>query len=86
MKVQTLLLIITLSSITLAARLDFNSVDCNKFLGKFGTANNADGSGASKIAFSGDAAFVGATSDVKVNLRYSDVDFYNDTTFWGLVQ
>jgi hypothetical protein len=85
MKVLTLLLIITISSITHGARLDFNSVDCNKFLGKFGTANNADGSGASKIAFTGDAAFVGATSDVKVNLRYSDVDYFNDATFKGLV-
>lgn len=53
---------------------------------KFGTANNPDGTGASKIAFTGDAAFVGTTADVKVNLRYSDVDYFNDAKFYGLVQ
>lgn len=52
---------------------------------KFGTANNPDGSGATKLAFTGDVAFVNGT-DVKVNLRYSDVDLYNDATYFGLVK
>lgn len=48
----------------ICARLDLNDPLCNKYLGKFGTADNSDGSGASKIAFSGDASFYGATTDV----------------------
>ena len=56
----------------------------NKYLQKFGTANNADGSGGSKIAFTGDAAFFGTTADIKVNLRYSDNDYFNDPVYIGL--
>lgn len=63
---------------TFCARLSFNTPECNKYLEKFGTADNSDGTGASKIAFSGDASFIGTTSDVKVNIKYSDVDYFND--------
>lgn len=48
----------------ICARLNPNDPLCNKYLEKFGTADNSDGSGASKIAFKGDASFIGATSDV----------------------
>lgn len=53
---------------------------------KFGTANNPDGTGASKAAFTGDVSFIAGTSNVKVNIRYSDVELYNDATYFGLVQ
>ncbi|CAD8121575.1 unnamed protein product [Paramecium sonneborni] len=79
-------LISCLMAITLQARLDINSPECNYYLEKFGTANNADGTGASQIAFSGDIGFIDGTANVLVNLRYSDVKFYNDAKYFGLVQ
>ena len=62
-----------------AQRLAIDDPNCNNYLQKFGTANNADGSGATKLAFTGDVAFVAGTTDVKVNLRYSYVDLFNDS-------
>lgn len=69
-----------------ATRLDINSADCSIYTGKFGLGNKGDGAGVSKIAFTGDAAFLGNTSNVKVNLRYSDSDYFNDPIYWGLVE
>ncbi|CAK63884.1 unnamed protein product (macronuclear) [Paramecium tetraurelia] len=83
---KTILLLSVLLATTLCARLDFNSKECNIFLEKFGTADNADGSGASKIAFAGDVSFIGGTANVKVNVRYSDVASFNDPKYYGLVQ
>lgn len=86
MKVLYAVIAFALQSITCQSiRLDINSKDCGIYTGKFGTVNNADGVGASKIAFTGDAAFVGSSSDVEVKLRYSDVDYFNDQKFYGLV-
>ena len=81
-----ILLGLFLLTIAAGQRLDYNSANCNKYLNKFGTANNADGSGATKLAFTGDVSFVAGTTDVKVNLRYSDVDLFNDATYFGLVK
>ncbi|CAD8211121.1 unnamed protein product [Paramecium octaurelia] len=50
------------------------------------TASGSTGTGATKLAFTGDVAFVTGSTDVKVNLRYSDVDLFNDPTYFGLVQ
>ncbi|CAD8195950.1 unnamed protein product [Paramecium pentaurelia] len=83
---KTILLLSFLLAITFQARLDFNAPECNKYLEKFGTANNPDGTGASKIAFTGDVSFIAGTSNVKVNIRYSDVELFNDATYFGLVQ
>ncbi|CAD8211787.1 unnamed protein product [Paramecium octaurelia] len=68
------------------ARLPIEGPECNIYLEKFGTANNEDGSGATKLAFSGDVSYIIGTSNLKVNLRYSDVDRFNDLKFFGLVQ
>lgn len=51
---KTITVLTILVEIGLTQRLSFNDENCNKFLFKFGTANNPDGSGASKIAFTGD--------------------------------
>ncbi|CAK92781.1 unnamed protein product (macronuclear) [Paramecium tetraurelia] len=67
-------------------RISINDQNCNKYLQKFGTANNPDGTGATKIAFTGDVAFITNSTSVKVKLRYSDVDLFNDPTYFGLVQ
>ncbi|CAD8204227.1 unnamed protein product [Paramecium pentaurelia] len=67
-------------------RLNPSGLECNKYLEKFGTANNSDGSGATKLAFSGDVYFIPGTANLKVNLRYSDVDLFNDPKYFGLVQ
>ena len=55
------------------------------YLAKFGNANNVYGTSTSKIAFSGKASFIGTTADLKINLRYSDIDYFNDPKFKGLV-
>ncbi|CAK68453.1 unnamed protein product (macronuclear) [Paramecium tetraurelia] len=83
---KTIIIVAFLVAFTLGQRLDINSENCNKYLQKFGTANNPDGTGATKLAFTGDIAFVSGSTDVKVNLRYSDVDLFNDATYFGLVQ
>lgn len=54
-------------------------------MNKFGTANGANGTGASNIAFTGDVAFIPGTANVKVNIRYSDVELFNDAKSSGLV-
>ncbi|CAK64608.1 unnamed protein product (macronuclear) [Paramecium tetraurelia] len=84
MKTISIIAIIVVLQLGQVSSLSFNDPECSsKYLNKFGTANNADGSGASKIAFTGDVAFVSGTANVKVNLRYSDVELYNDTTYFA---
>ncbi|CAD8211799.1 unnamed protein product [Paramecium octaurelia] len=87
MKTISIIAIIVVLQLGQVSSLSFNDPECSaKYLNKFGTANNADGSGASKIAFTGDVSFVSGTANAKVNLRYSDVDLYNDPTYYGLVK
>ena len=74
-----------LSIVLCQTRLDFNSATCNNYLKKFGTANSVTGVGPTSLAYAGDAAFVTGTSNVLVNLRYSD-SMYNDATYWGLTK
>lgn len=83
---KTIFIITILVVLGLSAGLTVNDLGCNKYLEKFGTANNSDGSGASKIAFTGDVSFITGTANAKVNLRYSDVDLFNDPTYYGLVK
>ncbi|CAD8210720.1 unnamed protein product [Paramecium pentaurelia] len=83
---KTIIIVAFLMALGLSQRLSFNDQNCNKYLEKFGTANNPDGTGATKLAFTGDVQFVTGTTNVKVNLRYSDVDLFNDATYFGLVQ
>lgn len=83
---KSIIIFTLLVAIGLAQRLSINDENCNKYTDKFGTANNDDGTGATKLAFTGDVAFVAGSSDVKVNLRYSDVDLFNDKTYFGLVK
>ncbi|CAD8124867.1 unnamed protein product [Paramecium sonneborni] len=66
-------------------RLPIGSSECSIYLAKFGTANNVDGSGATKLAFSGDVQFENGI-DVKVSLRYSDVDLFSNLTYYGFVK
>ncbi|CAK68444.1 unnamed protein product (macronuclear) [Paramecium tetraurelia] len=83
---KSFIVVVAILALASAQRLDINSASCNNYLKKFGTANNPDGSGATKLAFTGDVAFGTGSTDVKVNLRYSDVDLFNDATYFGLVQ
>ncbi|CAD8105098.1 unnamed protein product [Paramecium primaurelia] len=83
---KTIIIVAFLVALGLSQRLSINDPNCNNYLKKFGTANNPDGTGATKLAFTGDIAFVSGSTDVKVNLRYSDVDLFNDATYFGLVQ
>ncbi|CAD8126200.1 unnamed protein product [Paramecium sonneborni] len=86
MKTIAVITILVVFGLCQTVRLDFNSEDCNKYLEKFGTVNNPSGQGFSKIEFTGDAAFVQGTTNVQVNLQYSDVDLFNDSKFFGLVK
>ncbi|CAD8126213.1 unnamed protein product [Paramecium sonneborni] len=82
---QKIIIFTIIITIGYTQRLSYNDQNCDKYLKKFGTANNIDGSGATKLAFTGDISFVNG-ADVKVNLRYSDVDLFNDPTYFGLVK
>ncbi|CAD8196860.1 unnamed protein product [Paramecium octaurelia] len=73
-------------AIVTGERISINDQNCNKYLQKFGSANNPDGTGATKLAFTGDVAFITNSTSLKVNLRYSDVDLFNDPKYFGLVQ
>lgn len=44
---RTIILLSFLLATTMQARLDFNTPECNKYLEKFGTADNPNGTGAS---------------------------------------
>ena len=81
---NTLLILGLLSIVFAQTRLDYNSEQCNNYTKKFGTANAANGVGATSLAYTGDAAFVPGTANLQVNLRYSD-SLYNDATYFGLV-
>ncbi|CAD8105096.1 unnamed protein product [Paramecium primaurelia] len=63
-----------------------NDLLCNKYLEKFGTANSPDGAEATKLAFTGDIAFVSESTDVKINLKYSNLDLINDDTNSSITQ
>ena len=65
--------------------MSINSLSCDVFTGKFGTTNSANGVGTTKLAFGGEVNIVTGSADAIVKFRYSDDDFYNNSTFFGLV-
>lgn len=67
------------------ARVGVNDPDCDVFTGKFGTAASG-GTGATKLAFNGEASFAAGTSNLSVKLRYSDDVYYNDPKYKGLTK
>ena len=79
----TILLVIELS---LVSGFSFHSIECNNYLDKFGIVDLPNGIGPSKIAFTGDVSFITGTNDAKVNVRYSDVEFFDDPIFFGFVK
>ncbi|CAD8210718.1 unnamed protein product [Paramecium pentaurelia] len=67
---------------------NFNILNCLliKLNKKFGTANSPDGPKATKLALTGDIAFVSGSTDVKINLKYSNLDLINDDTNSSITQ
>lgn len=65
--------------------MNINSLACDVFTGKFGTTNSADGTGTTKLAFGGNVSIADGSADAIVKFQYSDDDFYNNSTFYGLV-
>ncbi|CAD8204231.1 unnamed protein product [Paramecium pentaurelia] len=79
----TILLVIELS---LESRFSIYNYECNNYLNKFGNVDLPNGIGPSKLAFTGDVSFITGTNDAKVNVRYSDVEFFDDPIFFGFVK
>jgi len=78
---MTLLIVVISANGTMSP----NSLSCDVFTGKFGTTNSANGVGTTKLAFGGEVNIVNGSADALVKFRYSDDDFYNNSTFFGLV-
>ncbi|CAK64607.1 unnamed protein product (macronuclear) [Paramecium tetraurelia] len=84
MKTIFIINIIVVFSLRLKSGQCFQCQAVNDYLEKFGLPDHVDGSGASKLVFTGDVSFVTGTVNAKVNLRYSDADFFNDQIRIGL--
>lgn len=83
---KRLLIIVLLVALSLRAYLSENNHGCDKYKEKFGIAYQPDGTRVNKLAFTGGVAFVSESSNIKVNLTYSDADLFNDAIYFGLVE
>lgn len=57
--------------------MDYNLLACDIFTGKFGAAKaGSNGTGLTKLGFSGEVSIVDGTGDALVKFGYLDDDFY----------
>jgi hypothetical protein len=78
-------LALLLAVISAKGSLSINSFSCDVFTGKFGTTNSTNGVGTTKLSFGGEVNIVNGSADALIKFRYSDDDYYNNSTFFGLV-